>query len=320
VTGGTDPLVFMSSKSTTAGTGPSNRYWEGFVLAGLGSVLFSGKAIVAKMIYQYDVDALTILGYRMMLSLPFFIVIALMQARQVRKGRLPVLTLKEKGQIVFLGFIGYYLSSYLDFLGLEYISVSLERLILFMSPTFVLLISAFYLKKPIGWGQWLALFLSYVGVILVFIQDFSLAGSNVALGSLLVLGAALSYSVYLISAGELLKRVGSVRFVAYAMLVSTVISMVHFFIVHSWSGLLQPLPVYALSLVHAVLNTVLPTFMIMMAVSRIGASMTSQLGLLGPASLVFLAWWLIDEPITFLQVLGTACVMAGALVMGRGRS
>jgi drug/metabolite transporter (DMT)-like permease len=291
----------------------------GFALAGLGAVLFSGKAIVVKMIYQHDVDALIVIGYRMMLSLPFFLLVGLMQARQARKGKIPRLTAKESAQVAFLGFIGYYLASYLDFLGLQYISVSLERLILFLSPTFVLLISAFYLKKSIAWGQWLALLLSYIGVGLVLVQDFSLTGKNVFLGSSLVLASALSYACYLIGAGELIKRVGSIRLVAYAMSVSAVISMFHFFAVHSWEGLIQPFPVYTLSMVHAVLNTVLPTFMIMIAVGRIGASMTAQLGLLGPVSLVFLAWWLIDEPITTLQLLGTACVLAGAMVLGRGR-
>ncbi|MGB3290331.1 MAG: DMT family transporter [Burkholderiaceae bacterium] len=294
-------------------------FWMGFFLAGLGAVLFSTKAIVVKFTYRYGVDALTVIGFRMMLSLPFFAVIGWYQAREARQGRAPRLTPKERLQILFLGFIGYYLSSYLDFLGLQYISAGLERLILFMSPTFVLLISAFYLKRPISRGQWVALGLSYLGVMFVFLQDLSFSGGNVTLGSAFVLGAAVSYAVYLIGSGELIKRVGATRLVAYAMSVSAVISMIHFFGIHGQDGLKQPWPVYELSLVHAVVNTVAPTFMIMWSVARIGAPMTSQLGLLGPVSVLFLAGWLLGEPITTLQLVGTALSLAGVVVLGRQR-
>src|SRR5690606_10846245 len=208
--------------------------------------------------------------------------------------------------LIFLGFIGYYLSSYLDFLGLQYISAGLERLILFLSPTFVLLISAVALKRQIGIGQWAALGLSYLGVVFVFLQDLSFSGNDVMLGAVFVLGAAFSYAFYLIGSAELIKRVGATRLVAYAMSVSALITMVHFFWVHGIDGLHQDSGVYRLSMIHAVLNTVLPTFMIMWAVDRIGAPMTAQLGLLGPVSVLFLAAWLLDEPLTAMQLVGTA--------------
>lgn len=289
----------------------------GFLLAGLGAVLFSAKAIVVKLTYRYGVDPLTIIGYRMMLSLPFFALVGFYQARRARRGQIPKLSVRESLQLVFLGFIGYYLSSFLDFVGLQTISAGLERLILFLSPTFVLLISAFYLKRPIARGQWLALGLSYLGVMFVFLQDLSFSGSDVLVGSLFVLGSALTYSIYLIGSGELIKRVGATRLVAYAMSVSAVFTLLHFFAVHGLAGLEQPLPVYQLSLIHAVFNTVAPTFMIMWSVARIGAPMTSQLGLLGPVSVLFLAAWLLDEPITGLQLVGTAFALAGAVVLGR---
>lgn len=309
----------MSSVPANTDTIKTKEFWMGFLLAGVGAVLFSAKAIVVKLTYRYGVDALTIIGFRMMLSLPFFAVIGCYQARRAQLGKIQRLTAKESGQIVFLGFIGYYLSSYLDFLGLQYITAGLERLILFLSPTFVLLLTALYLKRPIPGKQWFALAMAYLGVILVFLQDLSLSGDNVVLGSLFVLGSAVSYAVYIISSGELIKRVGATRLVAYAMSVSAVISMVHFLGVHSWEGLQQPLPVYQLSLLHAVVNTVAPTFMIMWSVARIGAPMTSQLGLLGPVSVLFLAGWILGEPITTLQLVGTAFVLAGAVVLGRRR-
>ncbi|HLT98972.1 MAG TPA: DMT family transporter [Burkholderiaceae bacterium] len=285
----------------------------------MGSILFSAKAIVAKLTYRYGVDALTVIGFRMIFSLPFFLLIAAVQADKARRGRLPKLNLKDSMLVLVLGFIGYYLSSYLDFLGLQYISAGLERLILFLAPSFVMLLSAFWLKRRITLSQWLALAISYAGVVLAFIHDLSFAGSNVLLGSSFVLASAFTYAIYLISSGEVLKRMGSTRLVAYAMSASAVYVMIHFFSVKGWAGLVQPTEVYWLSLVHAVLNTVLPTFMIMWSVQRVGAPLTSQLGMVGPVSILFLAWWLLDEPITALQVLGTAFVLSGMLVLSRLR-
>lgn len=309
----------MTASSSTQDSGRTHEFWTGFFLAAIGAVLFAAKAIVVKLTYRYGVDALTVIGFRMMLSLPFFAAIAYAQSRQARLGRQPRLSLKEGLQITFLGVIGYYLSSYLDFLGLQYISAGLERLILFLAPTFVLLISALYLKRPISRGQWIALALSYLGVVFVFVEDLSMSGPDVVLGSSLVLGAAISYAFYLIGAGELIKRVGATRLVAYAMSVSALVSMLHFFGVHGLAGLDQPLPVYQLGLIHAVVNTVVPTFMIMWAVARIGAPMAAQLGLLGPTSILFLAAWLLGEPITTLQLVGTAIALAGVMVLGRQR-
>lgn len=292
-------------------------FWTGFILAGLGAVLFSAKAIVAKLMYRYGVDALDVIGFRMMLALPFFALIAWFQARRAQRGEIERLSARDSLRIVVLGFIGYYLASFLDFLGLQHISAGLERLILFLAPTFVLLFSAYFLKREISGKQWIAMGLSYFGVALVFWDDLSLSGEGVIMGSAFVLGSALSYSIYLIGSGELIKRVTATRLVAYAMSVSALITMVHFFLVKGMVGLDQAMPVYELSMIHAVVNTVVPTFMIMWSVARIGAPMTAQLGLLGPVSILFLAYWFLGEPITSLQILGTIFVGAGATVLGK---
>src|SRR5690606_26270100 len=157
--------------------------------------------------YRYGVDAVSIIGFRMLLSLPFFLVIGWFQARKARQGLIPRLSGKEKIQLVVLGFIGYYLASFQDFLGLQYISAGLERLILFLPPTFVFVISAFYYKRPMSCEQWLALLLSYIGVSFVFLDDLSFGGGQVMLGAGFVLASAISYSFYLIGSGELIKRV-----------------------------------------------------------------------------------------------------------------
>ncbi|HCP78435.1 MAG: EamA family transporter [Pusillimonas sp.] len=296
------------------------RFWAGYCLAILGAIFFSAKGVVVKMTYLYDgVDAVTIIGFRMLLSGPVFLAVAAYQANRARKGLIPRLTVRQRWQIVLLGFIGYYLASFLAFLGLQTISAGLERVVLYLSPTFVLLITALYFKRPIALHQWLALAFSYAGVVFVFLHDLSFSGPAVIVGAGFVLASALSYSVYLIGSAEIIKVVGATRLVAYAMSVSAAFTIAQFFWVHSWEGLQQPWPVYQLSLIHATLNTVAPTFMIMWAVARIGAPLTSQLGLIGPVSVLFLAAWLLGEPVTALQLVGTAFVLTGVIVLGRGR-
>lgn len=284
-------------------------------LAGLGigiggAVLFSAKAVVAKLIYRYHVDAVTLIALRMLFSVPVFAAVA------VWTSRTSAPMLRGDGmRIVLLGLLGYYLSSFLDFLGLQYISTGLERLILFLTPTFVLLMSVYFLGKKIGMREWLALATSYAGIVLVFAHDVQGGGPQVMLGAALVLGSALSYAVYLLLSGELVLRVGAMRLVAYAMCVSSLACIAQFFVVHPASVLVQPHEVYLLSLVNAVFCTVLPVFMTMIAVSRIGAPSASQAGMIGPVSTLFLAAAILGEPITVIQLLGTALVLAGIYLL-----
>lgn len=309
----------MQNKSKDSSYNPKThkRYWIGVWFSISGAILFSAKAIVAKLTYQHGVDALTVMGLRMILAAPFFALIALYQMYKVKVGKQAAITKKQILQLIALGFCGYYLASYLDFMGLQYISAGLERLILFLAPTVVLLISTVYLKRTILKKQWIALCLSYVGVVLVFVQDLSVSGDNVILGSTFVLGSVISYSIYLIGSGELLKKIGATRLVAYAMLISTVISTFHFLIKYSWHGLYQSAAVYKLSFIHSTLNTVIPTLLMMWSVAIVGAPMAAQLGLIGPVSVLFLAAWFLDEPITMLQLVGTAITLIGAMVLSK---
>ncbi|MFC4431847.1 DMT family transporter [Cupriavidus respiraculi] len=283
----------------------------GLAVAAIGAVLFSGKAIVAKLMYRYNVDAVMVLTLRMLFAVPLFMAIGWWQSR-----KLPPLSWADRGRIVMLGFIGYYLSSFLDFIGLQYITAGLERLILFLTPSFVLLATAFWLKRPISARQWLSLLLAYAGIVLVFVHDLDVSGSQVWLGGALVLGSALTYAIYLIASGELVSRVGSLRLVAYAMCVSTACCIIQYLVLRRpLAELLQPAPVMWLSLVNAVFCTVLPVSMTMMAVARIGAPMVSQAGMIGPVSTLFLGFWLLGEPMTWVQLVGSALVMGGIYLL-----
>ena len=287
----------------------------GLAIGICGAILFSAKAIVAKLIYRYQVDAVTLIAFRMLFALPFFAAIALWKARTEAP-----LTGREKGQIVLLGLLGYYLSSFLDFLGLQHITAGLERLILFLTPSFVLLISVIFLKKKISALEWAALGISYSGTVLVFVHDARLGGANVVLGSLFVLGSALSYASYLLLSGELVKRVGAMRLVAYAMCVSSVACILQFFLLRPSTMLVQPSAVYGLSAINAFFCTVLPVFLTMTAVQRIGAATASQAGMIGPVSILFLAALILGEPITAIQVAGTVLVLCGIYLLSKKKS
>lgn len=282
------------------------------LLAVLGAVLFSAKAILVKLCYQYGADAETVLALRMVFSLPFFwgavwwYTAARNPAPVQRKDLLTMLA---------LGFIGYYLSSYLDFLGLQYITVGLERIILYLNPTLVLVISAVALGKRIDARQWVAMAIAYAGVALVFLHDVRIDGQRTFLGGSLVFMCAVTYAIYLIFAGEIVKRVGSIRVVAYASASSTFFCVVQALIVNPQGLVTQGLEVYALSLLNASLCTFAPMLLIMAAVNRIGPALTAQAGVVGPVATVFLGWYYLGERISVLQVVGVIVVLVSMGVL-----
>ncbi|MGO4221562.1 DMT family transporter [Lysobacter sp. TAF61] len=287
----------------------------GFTLAAAGAVLFSAKAILAKFQYRYGIDALDVLALRMLLSLPLFVALGIHESR--RSARAPI-SRRDFGLILILGVLGYYLSSLFDFWGLEYVPVSLERLILFLNPTFVLLIGMFAFGRKVARKEWVAMAVSYAGVALVFVENLRVQGEHVLLGSGLVLLAALSYALYLAMSGQLIQRIGSLRLVAYAMCVSTAATVLHYLLMRDPAHLLQlPAPVYWLALVNAIFCTFLPVTFTMGAVARLGAGSAAQMSVIGPVSLVFLGAWLLGEPITAVQLVGTAVVLGGVLLLTR---
>ncbi|MFZ2986859.1 DMT family transporter [Ideonella sp.] len=286
----------------------------GLGLAALGAIAFSGKAILAKLMYRHGVDAVTVVMYRMLFALPFFLALAWWAGR----GQ-PALTGRDRRVVLGLGFTGYYAASMLDFMGLQYISASLERLILYLGPSLVMLLSVVWLKRPVSRRQWLAAGLSYCGTVVVFGQEFSLQGDHVLLGALLVLGSALSYSVYLIASGEEVRRLGAMRLTGLASSVACVLCLLHFALFRPWSAALVPEPVLWLSLLNALACTVAPVLMVMMAIERIGSTLASQVGMIGPLSTIAMGVWLLDEHFTPVLLLGTALVLSGVWLLTRWR-
>ncbi len=285
---------------------------SGMLLATVGAIAFSGKAIIVKLAYRHGVDAVTLIMYRMLFAFPIFLLMAWWSSR----GR-PALTRRDWLGILGLGVSGYYLASYLDFAGLSYISASLERLILYVNPTLVLLLGLLLYRRSVARRQALGMLISYAGVLLVFGHEVKLAGANVALGAVLVFLSAVSYALYLIYSGEMVQRIGSLRLVGLATSVACVLCITQFVVLRPWSAALVAPPVIWLSLLNATLCTALPVLLVMMAIERLGASVVSQVGMIGPMSTILMGVVILGEPFTLWVAAGTVLVISGIFVFSR---
>ena len=286
--------------------------WRGLALATIGSVAFSAKAIIIKLAYRHGVDAVTLIMYRMLFALPIFALMAWWDSR----GK-PALSARDWWSVVGLGFSGYYLASFLDFAGLSYISASLERLILYLNPTLVLLLGLVLYKRRIHRLQMLGMAVSYLGVLVVFGHEVRLQGTDAALGALLVFLSAVSYAVYLSFSGELVKRLGSLRLVGLATGFACLLCLAQFLVLRPLSAALVVPEVLWLSLLNATLCTAMPVLLVMMAIERIGAGMTAQAGMVGPMSTILMGVLVLGEPFTAWLAAGTALVIAGIYIFSR---
>jgi drug/metabolite transporter (DMT)-like permease len=285
---------------------------RGLLLAALGAIAFSGKAIIVKLAYRYGVDAVTLIMYRMLFALPMFLILTWWAGR----GK-PPLTWRDARTVLGLGFCGYYLSSFLDFAGLRYISASLERLILYLNPTLVLGLGVVLFRRTVTRRQIAALAVSYAGVLCVFGKEVTLQGSNVPLGATLVFGSAVSYAVYLAYSGQEVRRLGALRLTGLATSVACVICIAQFFVLRPWSAMAVAPQVLWLSVLNATVCTFAPVLMVMMAIERIGAPLAAQTGSIGPLSTILMAVVLLGEPFTAWVAAGTVLVIAGIWLLAK---
>ncbi len=286
---------------------------SGLTLALLGSIAFSAKAIIVKLAYRYGVDAVTLIMFRMLFALPIFAAMAWWASR----GK-PPLTRRDVLDVLGLGFTGYYLASFLDFAGLAYISASLERLILYLNPTLVLLLGLVVYRRRITRAQALGMAISYAGVVLVFGHEITLQGSSTAWGALLVFGSAVSYGTYLVYSGELVRRLGSLRLVGLATTVACFLCLAQFAVLRPLSAALVAPEVIWLSMLNATLCTAAPVVMVMMAIERVGAGAAAQAGMVGPMSTILMSVLILGEPFTAWVAAGSVLVLTGIYVFTRG--
>ena len=284
----------------------------GLLLAGFGAIGFSGKAIIVKLAYRYGVDAITLIMYRMLFALPIFAVMGWWASR----GK-PPLARRDWLGVLGLGFTGYYLASFLDFAGLAYITASLERLILYLNPTLVVLLGLVFYKRRIAPWQLMGMAISYCGVALVFGQEITLQGGDAGWGALLVFLSAISYALYMVYSGELVRRLGSMRLVGLATTVACFLCLLQFVLLRPLSAAAVAPEVIWLSVLNATLCTALPVLMVMMAIERIGASLAAQTGMVGPMATILMGALILGEPFTAWVAAGTVLVIAGIFVFTR---
>lgn len=286
----------------------------GIALAILAAAGFSLKAIFVKLAYAAaPVDAITLLALRMGFTLPVILWVLAADRHGLRAlGR------RDWGLLAALGLLGYYGASILDFLGLQYISAGLERLILFTYPTLTILIGVLFQGKAFTRREGVAIALCYTGIGFAFMHDLNLGDTrSVLIGGALVFASSVSYAFYLSGSGPMIARLGAMRFAALAMLFSSAVTLIHFLGVQPLTAFIQPLPVYGWALAMALFATVIPVFALSAAIRRIGAGPASLFGMVGPILTIGFGWWLLGEPISIEQTIGAIFVVLGILIVSR---
>ncbi|TRX62106.1 DMT family transporter [Fulvivirga sp. M361] len=294
-----------------------NPFYIALIVAVLGVVLFSAKAVLVKLAYQYDVEAIPLLLFRMAFSLPVYAVVALIS----RPKKPQAIRLKDYFWIFIFGFIGYYLASLFDFIGLQYIKASLERIILFAYPTLVVFISWLFLKERPAKVQLVAIVISYVGILITFYDELDVQGqgSGVIFGGIMVLLSAITYASYLVGSGWLIPKFGATTFTSYAMIISCLCVMVHYGLFIRSDLFHYPKEVYWLGFAMAMLSTVIPSYMVSFAIKHMGAASFSIVGSLGPFSTIVLANIFLEEQMTILQLAGAVVVIVGVMIVSKAK-
>lgn len=290
----------------------TKRFWYSVAIGVLGVVLFSSKAVMVKLSYNYHVDPISILLLRMLFSFPFYAVIAYMYRNQNSHIKVSV---KDYSWIVFFGFIGYYLASYFDFVGLTYIKASLERIILFLYPTIVILFNRIFLKQSITRVQTGAIALTYLGIVIAFSDEVVVSGSDAYLGGFFILLSAMTYASFLVGSGWLIPKFGVMKFTAYAMIVSCICVFVHYSLISEIDLFSFSWEVYFLGFLIAIFATVIPSFLVSASIKMISSSNFAIVAGTGPISTIILAAIFLNESLTLLQLFGAFVVIIGILLV-----
>lgn len=295
-------------------------FFIGVIICLLGAICFSTKAIFVKLAYRDTaVDAVSLLALRMIFSLPFFLVSAGVYSSKENNVKF---TNKQWMYVALIGCLGYYISSLLDFMGLQFVTASIERLILFIYPTLVLLMNSVLFKQKIKPIQWLAVILTYAGLLLAFFSEVDIDSSqneNFLWGSFLIFVCAFTYAAYIVGSGKLIPMVGAIKFNSYAMSFACVGVLLHFLVTSEQSLIELPAKVYTYSFLMAILSTVIPSYLVTLGIKRIGSDTAAIVGSVGPVSTILLAYFFLNESIFAMQIVGTAMILFGVLLVSRGK-
>jgi len=282
-----------------------------FLIVAMSSVLFCSKSVFVKLAYALGADTLTVLSLRMGFALPFFIAMALLGSR----GRTP-LSMAMWLKLAGLGFVGYYFSSLVNFTGLQYVSVGLERVILYTYPTLLLAFSSLVLKKPVRPAVWLASSVTWFGILVAFAGEMHnpVANGHAAFGAMLIFASAVSYGAFILLSGDTISQVGSLRFTGIAVGFSCLFILAHEIITRDITGLLRQQPaIYGYGLILAILGTALPAILLSIGLKRAGAQRFAIISTVGPVTTFALAWAVLGERPNFAQLGGFLLTLAGGL-------
>jgi drug/metabolite transporter (DMT)-like permease len=288
--------------------------WIGPVYALIAAIGFSAKAIFIKLVYaQSRVDSVTLLALRMLFALPFFLWMAWFSGRRTPAAITP----RDWVALAWLGFLGYYFASLLDFLGLQYISAALERLILFLYPAIVMVLAVVMYGKPVHGREILALILSFSGIAAVFVSDLRLSETPRALwtGGALVFASSVAYAFYLVGNNDLIRRLGAMRFTGIAASISAVFVLGHFIVTRPVAALHIPVAMYSNVLALALVSTALPIWLTSEAIRRVGPSRVAIVGSVGPIFTIWMGGLFLGEPVTAITILGALLVLGGVMLV-----
>lgn len=289
----------------------------GSLFAVLAAFLFSTKSILIKQAYAQSplVDGTVLMALRMASALPFFLVLCWLNRHHNKN-----IALTDWALLLLAGLIGYYFSSWLDFVGLMYISASLERIILFLYPTLTVIASSFIFRQRLGIKSIFAIALSYGGTVIVMLQEQSTVPheGNFWLGTSLVFASAVSFAIYLLLTPRLIQKFGSWNFTGLALSVACIGTLLHFFIETPQPlKLLSQLPTetiwYGIAL--GFLVTVLPTILMAQSIARLGASQAAMIASVGPVLTLILATLFLGEYLNMIQWFGCFLNITGVLII-----
>ena len=288
----------------------------GLIYAIGAAVLFSFKPVLVKLIYVYDLDAVTLLAWRMLVSLPVYLAVGIILWLK-RSHRPSKVVDRKTGYIkaTIIGLLGYYLAAVLDLQGLKTITAQLERLILFSYPTWVAILSWIILKKSLGRRAIVSLLLSYIGIAVIVISDWQQLGPDTLVGSIWVLLAAIVFALYVVLSKPVIDEIGAKEFTVVAMVSSSLIALAHFFLIHPWQTLQIPLDAFWLVFAMAILTTVFPTFLLAGAIALLGPAKTAVTGTIGPVMTSLFAAILLNEQFGWPQAIGLVLVVLAVSIL-----
>ncbi|WP_434624650.1 DMT family transporter [Azospirillum sp. B2RO_4] len=308
----------LSSDAAATRFLPPVQMLAGLGLAVAGVIAFSLRPVIIKLAYRYNVDPVTLIMLRMVFALPFFLAMALWSG--VKKGERAPIAGRDLALTIGLGITGYYAASFCDFLGLRYVSAGMGRLLLFLYPTIVVVLSALFLGKRIGLREVVALVVSYAGVALVVWSEVGTGHPDFMTGAGLVFMGAFLYSIYLVGSSRVVQRIGSMRFTAYAMTAACLCCILQFLLLRPLSALDLPPAVFGLSVVMSVVCTVLPVLMTAEALRRVGPNLVALSGAIGPVAAAVFGYLALAEPMGWLQLAGAALTVAGVMIISLWRT